>query len=109
MIGYVMVGTNNLDAAIKFYDEVNQISRISAFRTAADNPTPYDLALIGKHYGELYPGDIGFNADAAWNPILEEFQNEPRNDIVSCIIKIRKSISDTSNTLCRQFFATALQ
>ena len=22
MIGYVMVGTNNLDAAIKFYDEV---------------------------------------------------------------------------------------
>lgn len=100
---------SNASHQIKFYDEVNQISRISAFRTAADNPTPYDLALIGKHYGELYPGDIGFNADAAWDPILEEFQNEPRNDIVSCIIKIRKSISDTSNTLCRQFFATALQ
>lgn len=68
---------------IKFYDEINQISRVSAFRTADDNPTPYDLALIGKHYGELYPGDIGFDADSAWDPILEEFQNEPRNDIVS--------------------------
>ena len=25
MIGYVMVGTNNLEAAIKFYDEVLEI------------------------------------------------------------------------------------
>ena len=86
---------------IKFYDAVNQISRVSAFTQAADNPTPYDLALIGKH-SDLYPGDIGFDADSAWDPILEELKNEPRNDIVSCRIKIFKSISDMSNNLCRQ-------
>ena len=35
MIGYVMVGTNNLEQAIKFYDEVLEV--ISLERIETDN------------------------------------------------------------------------
>ena len=43
MIGYVMVGTNNLDAAIKFYDEVLEIIGLSRNETVEN-----DYAAYGK-------------------------------------------------------------
>ena len=43
MIGYVMVGTNNLDAAIKFYDEVLEVIGLSRNETVEN-----DYAAYGK-------------------------------------------------------------
>ena len=44
MIGYVMVGTNNLDAAIKFYDEVLEVIGLSRNETVEN-----DYAAYGKY------------------------------------------------------------
>ena len=52
MIGYVMVGTNNLDAAIKFYDEVLEVIGLSRNETVEN-----DYAAYGKkdtHEIEFY-------------------------------------------------------
>ena len=43
MIGYVMVGTNNLDAAIKFYDEVLGVIGLTRNETVEN-----DYAAYGK-------------------------------------------------------------
>ena len=43
MIGYVMVGTNNLDAAIKFYDEVLKVIGLTRNETVEN-----DYAAYGK-------------------------------------------------------------
>ena len=43
MIGYVMVGTNNLDAAIKFYDEVLEVIGLTRNETVEN-----DYAAYGK-------------------------------------------------------------
>ena len=41
MIGYVMVGTNNLDAAIKFYDEVLEVIGLSRNETVENDYAAY--------------------------------------------------------------------
>ena len=43
MIGYVMVGTNNLDAAIKFYDEILKVIGLTRNETVEN-----DYAAYGK-------------------------------------------------------------
>tara|TARA_B100000965_G_C19505122_1_gene719259 strand:+ start:108 stop:494 length:387 start_codon:yes stop_codon:yes gene_type:complete len=43
MLGYVMVGTNNLNEAIKFYDEVLEVIGLSRNETIED-----DYAAYGK-------------------------------------------------------------
>ncbi len=37
MIGYVMVGTNNLDASIQFYDEILEIIGLERVETIEDD------------------------------------------------------------------------
>ena len=47
MIGYVMVGTNNLDAAIKFYDEVLKVIGLTRNETVENDYAAYgNLSLI---------------------------------------------------------------
>ena len=41
MIGYVMVGTNNLDASIKFYDEVLEVIGLSRNETVENDYAAY--------------------------------------------------------------------
>ena len=41
MIGYVMVGTNNLDASIKFYDEILEIIGLERVETMEDDYAAY--------------------------------------------------------------------
>ena len=41
MIGYVMVGTNNLDASIKFYDEILEIIGLERVETIEDDYAAY--------------------------------------------------------------------
>mgnify|MGYP005705958147 CR=1 FL=1 len=41
MIGYVMVGTNNLDASIKFYDEILGIIGLERVETIEDDYAAY--------------------------------------------------------------------
>ena len=46
MIGYVMVGTNNLDDAIKFYDKVLEVIGLDRNETIEDDYAAYGLSLI---------------------------------------------------------------
>ena len=46
MIGYVMVGTNNLDAAINFYDEVLEVIGLTRNETVENDYAAYGLSLI---------------------------------------------------------------
>ena len=50
MIGYVMVGTNNLDAAIKFYDEVLKVIGLTRNETVENDYAAYGKKGLNKGY-----------------------------------------------------------
>ena len=66
MIGYVMVGTNNLNASIKFYDEVLKVIGLSRNETVDD-----DYAA----YGEKDSKNIEFYVTKPFNKKQATFGN----------------------------------
>ena len=48
MIGYVMVGTNNLNEAIKFYDEVLEVIGLSRNETIENDYAAYGKKVLKK-------------------------------------------------------------
>ena len=66
MIGYVMVGTNNLDAAIKFYDEVLKVIGLTRNETVEN-----DYAA----YGKINTNEIEFYITKPFNKKEATFGN----------------------------------
>ena len=86
MIGYVMVGTNNLDAAIKFYDEVLEVIGLSRNETVEN-----DYAA----YGKKDTNEIEFYITKPFNKKEATFGNGTQ---ISCLLYTSPSPRDISGS-----------
>ena len=67
MIGYVMVGTNNLDAAIKFYDEVLEVIGLTRNETVESDVIAGYRTLL-RYWGNNM---MSFKNDKNWGDYSE--------------------------------------
>ena len=86
MIGYVMVGTNNLDAAIKFYDEVLEVIGLSRNETVEN-----DYAA----YGKKDTNEIEFYITKPFNKKEATFGNGTQ---ISFLVKSKDLVNNFYNT-----------